>query len=158
MFDMTFPTPEILHKHRDSDENINQKILQDEEIDKHNKNLSELFDKNLNKYFSEKDHINESTDLIDFDDKEEKDRLEDKNELTDIFEEDGKFRPYKFESDEDILYSFEKASKDHKIMYTPYKRSKFINVNYLLDKKDVSENLSREIYDHFNSNLTNQIY
>ena len=34
MFDMTFPTPEILNKYRDSDENINQKILQDEKIDK----------------------------------------------------------------------------------------------------------------------------
>ena len=58
MFDMTFPTPESLNKYRDDDNKIDQKILQDEEINKQNKNLSEMFDKNsdknLNKYFNEK--------------------------------------------------------------------------------------------------------
>ena len=34
MFDMTFPTPESLNKYRDDDNRIDQKILQDEEIDK----------------------------------------------------------------------------------------------------------------------------
>ena len=157
MFDMTFPTPEILNKYRDNDGNIDQRILHDEQINKQNENLSELFDKSLNKYFNEKGHINESTDLIDFNDKEKKYKLEeeDKNELTDIFETDDKFRQNKFSTDEDILYSFEKAFKDYKIIYTPYKRSKFINVNYLLYKLDISENLPREIYDHFNANLAN---
>ena len=46
MFDMT---TESFNKYRD-DEDINQK----EEIDKQNKNLSDIFDKNLNKYFNEK--------------------------------------------------------------------------------------------------------
>ena len=68
MFDMTFPTPEILNKYRDNDENINQKILHDEQINKQNENLSELFDKNLNKYFNEKTK-NTSTDLIGMNDK-----------------------------------------------------------------------------------------
>ena len=54
MFDMTFPTPESLNKYRDDDNKINQKILNDEEINKQNKNLYEMFDKNLNKYFNEK--------------------------------------------------------------------------------------------------------
>ena len=54
MFDMTFPTPESLNKYKaDDDKSI--KILHDEEINKQNKNLSEIFDKNLdknlNKYF-----------------------------------------------------------------------------------------------------------
>ena len=53
MFDMTFPTPESLNKYRD-DIKINQKVLHDEEINKQNKNLSEMFDKNLDKYFNEK--------------------------------------------------------------------------------------------------------
>ena len=44
MFDMTFPTPESLNKYRDDDQ-INQKILHDEEINKQNKNLSKMFDK-----------------------------------------------------------------------------------------------------------------
>ena len=54
MFDMTFPTPESIHKYRDNDDKIDQKILHDEEINKQNKNLSEMFDKNLDKYFNEK--------------------------------------------------------------------------------------------------------
>ena len=36
MFDMTFPTPESLNKYRD-DNKINQKILNDEEINKQKK-------------------------------------------------------------------------------------------------------------------------
>ena len=54
MFDMTFPTPESLNEYRDEDNKIDQKILNDEEINKQNKNPSEMFDKNLNKYFNEK--------------------------------------------------------------------------------------------------------
>ena len=49
MFDMTFPTPESLNKCRDDDDQINQKILREEEINKENKNLSDSFDKNLDK-------------------------------------------------------------------------------------------------------------
>ena len=61
MFDMIFPTPESINKYRDNDDQINQKILHDEEINKQNKNLSEMFDKNLdknlNKYFNEKNKL-----------------------------------------------------------------------------------------------------
>ena len=49
MFDMTFPSPESLNKYRDDDNKIDQKILHDEEINKRNKDLSEMFDKNLDK-------------------------------------------------------------------------------------------------------------
>ena len=83
MFDMTFPTPESLNKYRDDDNKIDQKILHDEEINKQNKNLYEMFDKNLNKYFNEKtnnvpfvvDMLNlgdNSTDLIKVDKNEDK--------------------------------------------------------------------------------------
>ena len=54
MFDMTFPTPESINKYQDNDDKINQKILHDEEINKQNKNLSEMVDKKLKKYFNEK--------------------------------------------------------------------------------------------------------
>ena len=61
MFDMTFPTPESTNKYRDNDDKINKKILHVEEINKQNKNLSEIFDKNLdknlNKYFNEKNKV-----------------------------------------------------------------------------------------------------
>ena len=45
MFDMTFPAPESINKYRDDDNKIHQKILHDEEINKQNKNLSEMCDK-----------------------------------------------------------------------------------------------------------------
>ena len=58
MYDMPFPTPKSVNKYQDTDDKINQKISNDEQIDKQNKNLSEIFDKNLNKnlnkYFNEK--------------------------------------------------------------------------------------------------------
>ena len=104
MFDMTFPTPEVINKYRDDDK-INQKILNDEEINKQNKNLSEMFDKNLNKYFNEKtsnvpfviDTLNlgnNSTDLIKIN------KHENKNLLKDVFEIDNR---YKFINDKDII-------------------------------------------------------
>ena len=74
MFELTFPTPESLNKYRDDDDSVIKKILHDEEINKQNKNLSEMVDKNLNKYFNEKNNApfvfdmlnlgNNSTDLI----------------------------------------------------------------------------------------------
>ena len=72
--DLIFPTPERINKYKD-DNKIDQKILHDEEINEQNKNLSELFDKNLNNYFNEKTDIpvdnilNHSTDLIELDKK-----------------------------------------------------------------------------------------
>ena len=88
MFDMTFPTSESLNKYRD-DNKIAKKILHDEEINKQNKNLSEMFDKNLdknlNKYFNEKNNLpfvvdmlnlgDNSTDLIKVDKHENKNLL-----------------------------------------------------------------------------------
>ena len=82
MFDMTFPTPESINRYRDNDDKINQKILYDEEINKQNKNLSEMFDKNLNKYFNKKNKVpfvvdmlnlgDNSKDLIEVDKHEDK--------------------------------------------------------------------------------------
>ena len=126
MFDMTFPTPESINKYRDNDENINKKILQEEEVTKQNKNLSEMFDKNLNKYFNEKTNKlpfvvdmlnlgNNSTDLI------KVDKHENENLLKDVFEIDNQ---YKFLTDKDIMDSSQKVFQDYNVVYTPYKNQK----------------------------------
>ena len=159
MYDMTFPTPESVNKYRDTDDQINQKILHDEEINKQNKNLSEMFDKNLdknlNKYFNEKNKNfvvdmlnldNNSKDLI------EVDKNEDKNLLKDVFEIDDQ---YKFIKDEDIIDSFQKVFKDYNVVYKPHKKSKNIYVKYLLDKLYNSDSVPKEIFNHFNNSLTN---
>ena len=157
MFDMTFPTPETLNKYRHDDNKINQKILNDEELNKTNKNLSEVVDKNLNKYFNEETNNlpfivdtlnlgNNSTDLIKID------KLENKNLLKDVFEIDDQF---KFIKDDDIIESFQKVFQDYNVVYTPYKKSKNIYVKYLLNKLYNNDRVPKELYKHFNNSLTN---
>ena len=156
MFDMTFPTPESINKYRDDDDKIDQKILKDEEINKQNKNLSEMFDKNLNKYFNEKTNnvpfdvdmlnLGNSIDLI------KVDKHENKNLLKDVFGIDNQ---YKFLEDKDIIDSFQKVFHDYNVVYTPYKKSKNIHVKYLLDKLSACDNIPKELCNHFNNSLTN---
>ena len=164
MFDLTFPTPESLNKYRDNDNKIDQKILHDEEINKQNKNLSEMFDenldkkldKNLNKYFNEKNNVpfvvnmlnlgDNSTDLI------KVDKHENENLLKDVFEIDNQ---YKFLTDKDIIDSSQKVFHDYNVVCKPHKKSKNICVKYLLDKLNVSDNIPKELYNHFNNSLTN---
>ena len=156
MFDMTFPTPESINKYRDTDENINQKILYDEEINKQNKNISEMFDKNLNKYFNEKNKVPSDVDMLNLGDNStdliEVDKHEDKNLLKDVFEIENQ---YKFIKDEDIIDSFQKVFKDYNVIYKPHKKSKNIYVKYLLDKLYNSENVPKEIFNHFDNSLSN---
>ena len=160
MYDMTFPTPESVNKYRDNDDKINQKILQDEEINKQNKNLSEMFDKNLdknlNKYFSEKNKVPFVFDMLNLGD-HSKDLIkvnkdEDKNLLKEVFEIEDQ---YKFIKDEDIIDSFQKVFQDYNVVYKPHKKSKNIYVKYLLDKLYNSDSVPKEIFNHFNNSLTN---
>ena len=157
MFDMTFPTPESLNKFRNDDNKIDKKILHDEEINKQNKNLSDMFDKSLDKYFNEKNNNlpfvvdmlnlgNNSTDLI------KVDKHENENLLKDVFEIDNQ---YKFLTDKDIIDSIQKVFQDYNVVYTPYKKSKNIYVKYLLDKLNVCDNIPKELCNHFNNSLTN---
>ena len=156
MFDMTFPTPESVNKYRDTDDKINQKILYDEEINKQNKNLSEMFDKNLNKYFNEKNKVPSDVDMLNLGDNStdliEVDKHEDKNLLKDVFEIENQ---YKFIKDEDIIDSFQKVFKDYNVIYKPHKKSKNIYVKYLLDKLYNSDSVPKEIYNHFDNSLSN---
>ena len=155
MFDMTFPTPESLNKYRD-DNKINQNILNDEEINKQNKNLSEMVDKNLNKYFNVKNNVPFVVDMLNlgnnFTDLIKVDKDENKNLLKDVFEIDDQ---HKFIKDEDIIDSFQKVFQDYNVVYTPYKKSKNIYVKHLLDKIYNNDSVPKELYNHFNNSLTN---
>ena len=95
MCDMTFPTPEILNEYRDDDNKIDKKILHEEEINKQNKNLSDMVDKNLDKYFNEKNNKQFVVDMLnigsDSKDLIEIDKNENKNLLKDVFEIDEKY-------------------------------------------------------------------
>ena len=146
VFDMTFPTPESLNKYRDKDNIINEKILHDEKINKQNKNLSEMFDKNLNKYFNEKTDDKKIENIL---------NQPSDNISTDLIDINDRFDNFKFITDEDILWSFDKVFKDYKIIYTPSIKSKNIYVNYLLNKLNNNKNVPRDIFDYFNTNLSN---
>ena len=111
-----------------------------------NKPLSEIFDKNLDKYFNEKVDNKKIENIID---------LPTNNISTDLIELDDKFDNFKFITDEDILSSFDKVFKDYKIIYTPSNKSKNIYVNYLLNKLNNNENVPRDIFNYFNTNLSN---
>ena len=156
MYDMTFPTPESVNKYRDTDDKINQKILNDEQIDKQNKNLSEMFDKNLNKYFNEKNKVPFVVDMLNLGDNSKDlikvDKDEDKNLLKEVFDTEDQ---YKFIKDEDIIDSFQKVFQDYNVVYKPHKKSKNIYVKYLLDKLYNSDSVSKEIFNNFNNSLTN---
>ena len=159
MYDMTFPTPESINKYRDDDK-INQKILNDEQIDKQNKNLSEMFDKNLdknlNKYFNEKNKVPFVVDMLNLGDNSKDlikvDKDENQNLLKEVFEIEDQ---YKFIKDEDIIDSFQKVFQDYNVVYKPHKKSKNIYVKYLLDKLYNSDSVPKEIFNHFNNSLTN---
>ena len=113
-------------------------------------------DKNLDKYFNEKNNVpfvvdmlnlgDNSTDLI------KVDKHENENLLKDVFEIDNQ---YKFIKDEDTIDSFQKAFQDYNFIYKPHKKSKNIYVKYLLDKLYNSDSVPKELYNHFNNSLTN---
>ena len=95
MFDMTFPTPEIINKYR-YDSKIDQKILHDEEIIKQNKNLSEMFDRNLNQYFNDKNNVKFVVDMLNLGDNStdliKVGKHENENLLKDVFEINNQYK------------------------------------------------------------------
>ena len=92
--------------------------------------LDKNLDKNLNKYFNEKNKVpfvvdmlnlgDNSTDLI------KVDKHEDKNLLKDAFEIDDQYR---FIKDEDIIDSFQKVFQDYNVVYKPHKNLKTYMLN-----------------------------
>ena len=77
------------------------------------------------------------------------------NISTDLIDINDRFVNFKLITDEDILWSFDKVFKDYKIIYTPSIKSRNIYVNYLLNKLNNNKNVPRDIFDHFNTNLSN---
>ena len=115
-----------------------------------------MFDKNLDKYFNEKNKVPFVVDMLNLGDNSKDlikvDKDEDKNLLKDVFEIEDQ---YKFIKDEDIIDSFQKVFQDYNVVYKPHKKSKNIYVKYLLDKLYNSDSVPKEIFNHFNNSLTN---
>ena len=105
-----------------------------------------MFDKNLNKYFNEKTDNKKIENVL---------NQPSDNISTDLIDINDRFENFKFITDEDILSSFDKVFKDYKIIYTPSIKSKNIYVNYLLNKLNSNKNVPRDIFDYFDTNLSN---
>ena len=127
IFDLTenFTTPEILNKYRHTDKNIEDKIKKNEKKEKY-ENLDRIINKNIDKLKPKNDSIDKYTFFSD-----------DENDYTldyDIDMSDMYNREYKFDNDDNILYSFSKLYEEHNIEYKPREKTQFIRVKYLLKK------------------------
>ena len=136
IYDMTkkFSTPEILNKYREEDENINKNILNDENNEKYLQNLSKIYDKNLSKYFKEKENENKNVN--------KNMQLVEKEDLD-----------YKFNSMQDIVNSFNKVFSKYKIPYNPQDRSRGVKIAFLLRKMNENIEVPRSVYRLFENNL-----
>ena len=125
MYNITpnFSSVELLNKYRDDDDNINKKIIIDENLNKQNENLVKEIDKNLNKYLIEKPDISKY-----------KDR-------------------YTFKDNKDILNSFIKIFNDYDLSYKPRSKTSQVSSQYLLNKLEKSKKIPNELFQYFDKTL-----
>ena len=117
-----FTSIELMNKYRD-DDNINKKIIIDENLNKQNENLVKEIDKNLNKYLIEKPDISKYKDQ------------------------------YTFKNDSDILNSFIKIFNDYDLSYKPRSKTTEVSTQYLLNKLEKSKKIPKELFQYFNNTL-----
>ena len=125
MYNITphFTNVELLNKYRDDDDDINKKIIIDENLNKQNENLARVIDKNLNKYLIEKPDISKYKDQ------------------------------YTFKNNDDILISFIKIFKDYDLSYKPRSKTTTVSSQYLLNKSERSKKIPKELFQYFDDNL-----
>ena len=62
----------------------------------------------------------------------------------------------KFDTDEDIIKSFKKIFREKQISYKPYK-NKFNTAKDLLDKMESHEKVPKDLFNHFNKELSDKL-
>ena len=87
--------------------------------------MSKAFDKNLNKYFNEK-------------------------EDTSKYDEE-----YSLKNTNDIVNSFNKIFEDYNLKYTPKSNANKVKIQYLLNKLEKSKKISDSLFKYFDSNIRN---
>ena len=134
IFNLTknFTTPEILNKYRHTDKNIDNRIKQEEMVREKNENLDRIINKNIDKIIEKKTEI-----------------------TTNVYDNE-----YNFDNDVNILNSFSKAFKEYEIEYVPRINTKLFRVRYLLRKLKESDNIPKNLYNHFYTGLleNNKLY
>ena len=125
MYNITphFTNVELLNKYRNDDDNINKKIIIDENLNKQNESLAKTIDKNLNKYLIEKPDISKYKDQ------------------------------YTFKDNHDILKSFIKIFNDYDLSYKPRSKTTTVSSQYLLNKLEKSKKIPKELFQYFDNNI-----
>ena len=118
-----FTTLELMNKYREEDKIINKKIEINEKQSIQNENLSKAFDKNLNKYFDEKEDTSKYNDT------------------------------YSLKNTNDVVNSFNKIFEDYDLKYTPKSNTNKVKIQYLLNKLEKSKKISDSLFKYFDSNI-----
>ena len=156
IFDLTFPTPERLNKYRD-DKNIYNEIKQNEIKKGKIKDYNKVLNHNLNKYAIKNVDQEKLLKTVNYFDKlfenSSEEELKNIREMMLFLSEKNK---YKFDTDDDIIKSFKKIFREKGISYQPYK-NKFNTVKDLLDKMESHEKISKDLFNHFNKELSDKL-
>ena len=61
---------------------------------------------------------------------------------------------YRFDNDDEILNSFSKIFKEYDVEYNPRQNTRYYRVRYFLNKFKKKENIPVDLYNHFNTTLS----
>ena len=153
IFDLTsnFTSPEILNKYRDSDKNVEDKIIKKEKIKEKYDNLDKIINKSIDKLTTKPKKDFSAN--YDYDDDDNTISVLDKNEydyddiMSKIYEQN-----YEFGNDDEILDSFSKIFKEYDMEYNPRPNTKYYRVRYLLNK--IKGSVPVDLYNHFHTTLS----
>ena len=154
IFDLTenFTTTEILNKYRNTDENVDKKIKENEKNKEKYENLDKIINKSIgkikessvknitNNYYSNEN--DEDDKYMEYINKEMNDDI-----ISKIYEQN-----YRFNNDDEILDSFAKIFKEYDVEYNPRPNTQYYRVRYLLNK--IKGNVPVDLYNHFHATLS----
>ena len=169
IYDLTFKSPEILNEYR-NDKNIYNEIKQNEIKKEKTKNYDKVFHDNLDKYFIENEDKKKIDEISRYNYniiKKQKNQLEEMN--SELENKDKKIKnledeyirgkygnKYNFDTDINILKSFETIFNENNISCKPYKKTKETQVQYLLNKLENDTRVDKKLYNYFYDTLKNK--
>ena len=152
IFDLTdnFTSPERLNKYRNTDENVDKKIKENEKNKEKYENLDKIINKSIGK-IKESSVKNITNNYYSNDDKymEYINKEMNDNIISKIYEQN-----YRFNNDDEILDSFSKIFKEYDMEYNPRPNTRYYRVRYLLNKLKENSDVPVDLYNHFHTTLS----
>ena len=158
IFDLTenFTSPERLNKYRNTDENVDKKIKENEKNKEKYENLDKIINKSIDKikensiknitnnYYSNGNDEVEDDKYMGYINKEMNDDI-----ISKIYEQN-----YSFNNDDEILDSFSKIFKEYDMEYNPRPNTQYYRVRYLLNKLKENRDVPVDLYNYFHTTLS----